>query len=102
MTNVEKVPKFNEKKNEFAMRSAKANLYLAMKLLVPTMLASFKDSLPANEQVELDLNKPYELVKNMCKAKNHHTMNLLIVMMAENDLMLMMVESVKNKECPMD
>ncbi len=28
---------------------------------------SFKDSLPANEQVELDLNNPDELAKNKCK-----------------------------------
>ena len=59
MTSVKKVPtKFNGKKNKFAMWApAKANLYLAMKFLGPTISASFKDSLPENEQVELDLNK---------------------------------------------
>ncbi len=92
------MPKFNRKKNEFAMWSAKAKLYLAIKFLSPTLLASFKDSLPANEQVELDLTKPDELAKNKCKAMNLHVMNLLTVMMADNDPMLMMVESVKNKE----
>ncbi len=94
------MPKFNGKKNEFAMWSAKAKSYLAMKLLGPTLLASFKDSLPANDQVELDLSKPDELAKNKCKAMNVHAMNLLTVMMVENDLMLMMVESVKSKEWP--
>jgi hypothetical protein len=58
--------------------------------------------LPANEQVELDLNKPNELAKSKYKAMNLHTMNLLTVMMAENDLMLMMVESVESKEWPVD
>jgi hypothetical protein len=56
--------------------------------------------LPANEQVELDLNKPNELAKNICKEMNFHAMNLSTVMMAENDLMLLMVESVKSKEWP--
>jgi hypothetical protein len=94
------VPKFNGKKNEFVMWSAKVKLYLAMKFFRPTLLASFKDSLPANEQVELDLNKPNELAKNKRKAMNLHPMNLLTVMMAENDLMLMMVKYVKTKEWP--
>jgi hypothetical protein len=76
MTSVEKVPKFDGKKNKFAMWSEKANAYLAMKFLGPTFLASFKDSLPANEQVVLDLNKPDKLPKNRCKAMNLHAMNL--------------------------
>jgi hypothetical protein len=97
---VKKVPNFKEEKNKFAMWPAKAKSYLAMKFLRPTLLASFKDSLPANKQVELDLNKPDELAKNKCKAMNLHVMNLLTVMMVENDLMLMMVESVTNKEWP--
>jgi hypothetical protein len=42
MTSVKKVPKVNGKKNEFAMWSAKAKLYLAMKFLGPTLLASFE------------------------------------------------------------
>jgi hypothetical protein len=62
MMSVEKVPKFNGKKNEFAMWSAKAKSYLAMKFFGPTLLAIFKDPLPANDQVELDLSKPNELV----------------------------------------
>jgi hypothetical protein len=68
MTSVKKVLKFNWKKNEFAFWSAKAKSYLAKKFLGPTLLASFKDSLQANEQVELDLNKPDELAKNKRKA----------------------------------
>jgi hypothetical protein len=76
MTSVKKVSKFNGKKDEFAMWSAKAKLYLVMKFLGPTLLASFKDSLPKNEQVELDLNKPNELAKNKCKAIYLHAMNL--------------------------
>jgi hypothetical protein len=48
--------------------------------------------------VELDLNKPGELAKNKCKVMNLQVMNMLTVMMADNDLMLMMVESVKSKE----
>jgi hypothetical protein len=75
MTIVKKVPKFNGKKNKFAIWSAQAKVYLAMKFLGPTLLASFKDSLPANEQVELDLNKPNESAKNRCKAMNLHAMN---------------------------
>ncbi len=47
--------------------------------------------MPANEQVDLGLNKTNELAKNKCKAMNLHAMNLLTVMMAENDLVLMMV-----------
>jgi hypothetical protein len=58
------------------MWSAKAKLHLAMKFLRPTLLASFKDSLPANEQVEVDLNKPDKLAKNKCKAIILHAMNL--------------------------
>jgi hypothetical protein len=46
------------------------------KFLGPTLLASFKDSLPANEQVELDLIKSNILAKNRCKAMNLHMMNL--------------------------
>jgi hypothetical protein len=47
-----------------------------MKFLGLTLLVSFKNSLPVNEQVELDQNKPGELAKNRCKAKNLHAMNL--------------------------
>jgi hypothetical protein len=68
MTSVKKVPKFNWKKNEFVMWSAKAKMYLAMKFLGSTLLASFKDSLPANEQVELDQNKPNELAKEQVQG----------------------------------
>jgi hypothetical protein len=100
MTSIEKVPTFNGKKNEFAMWSAKAKSYLAMKFLAPTLIASFKVFLPANDQVELDPSKPGELAKNKCKAMNLHAMNLLTVMMVENDPMLTMVESVKNNEWP--
>ena len=50
------------------MWSAKAKLHLAMKFLRPTLLASFKDSLPANEQVELDQNKPDELAKEQVQG----------------------------------
>ncbi len=32
--------------------------------------------MPANEQVELDLNKPNNLAKNKCKAVNLHARNL--------------------------
>ncbi len=73
------MPKFNWKKNEFAMWSVKAKSYLLMKFLGPTLLASFKDSLPANEQVEVDLNKPDELAENRCKAMNLHMMNLNLI-----------------------
>jgi hypothetical protein len=76
MTSVKKVPKFNGKKNEFAMWSAKEKSYLAMKLLGPTLLASFQNSLPANEQVELDLNKLNEIAKNRGKAMNLHMMKM--------------------------
>ena len=41
--------------------STKAKSYLAMKFFGPTLLAIFKDPLPANDQVELDLSKPNEL-----------------------------------------
>jgi hypothetical protein len=51
MMSNKKVPKLNGKKNEFAMWSAKEKSYLAMNFLRPTLLASFKDSLPANKQV---------------------------------------------------
>ena len=76
MTSVKKVPKFNGKKNKFAMWSEKAKAYLAIKFLGSTLLASFKDSLPANEQGVLDLNKPNELAKSRCKAIILHVMNL--------------------------
>jgi hypothetical protein len=94
----EKVPKFSGKKNEFAMWSAKAKSYLAMKFLRPTLLASFKNALLVNEHVELDPNKPDELAKSNAKKMNLHAINLLTVMMAENDLILMMVDSTKSKE----
>jgi len=100
MTSVEKVPKFSRKKSNFSMFAAKAKAYLAMKFLSATLSANFKESLPVNDAVELDVNKPKELVKNKCKAMNLHAMNLLTVMMAENDLMLMMVESAKSKDWP--
>jgi hypothetical protein len=58
------------------MWSAKAKSYLAMKFHGPKLLASFKDSLPANKQVELDLNKPNKLAKNKYKAMNLYAMNL--------------------------
>lgn len=96
----EKVPKFTGKKNDFPMWSAKAKAYLAMKFLGPTLLASFKDTLPANEHVVLDKEKPEENAKFNAKKMNLHAMNLLTVMMAEDDLMLMMVDSVKSTDWP--
>ena len=71
-----------------------------MKFLGATLSVSFKESLPAYDVVELDLNKPDKLAKNKCKAMNLHAMNLLTVMMEENDLMLMMIESTKSKDWP--
>ncbi len=82
------------------MWSAKAKSYLAMKFLGPTLFASFKDALPVNEHVELDPNKPDKFAKSDAKKMNLHAMNLLTVMMEENDLMLMMVDSAKSKEWP--
>jgi hypothetical protein len=94
----EKVPKFTGKKNNFPMWSAKAKSYLAMKFLGPSLLASFKDALPVNEHAVLDKEKPEENTKINAKKMNLHAMNLLTVMMAENDLLLMMVDSVKSTE----
>jgi hypothetical protein len=48
------MPKFNGKNNEFAMWSAKAKSNLVMKFLGPTLLVSYNDSLPVNEQVKFD------------------------------------------------
>jgi hypothetical protein len=64
MTSVEKVPKLSGKKSNFSMFAAKAKAYLAMKYLSAMLSANFKESLPANDAVELDLNKPDELAKN--------------------------------------
>ncbi len=80
------------------MFAAKAKSYLAIKFLSASLSVNFKDSLPVNDQVELDLSKPDKLAKNKCKVLNLHGMNLLTVMMAETDLMLMIAESVKSKE----
>ncbi len=44
----EKVPKFTGKKNDFPMWSAKAQPYLAMKFLEPSLLTSFKGVVHAN------------------------------------------------------
>ncbi len=71
-----KCQNLNGKKNKFAMWSVKIKAYLAMKFLGPTLLVSFKDSLPAYEQVESYLNKPNKLAKNRCKAINLHMTNL--------------------------
>ena len=43
---------------------AKSYYAYAMKFLRATLSANFKESLPANDAVELDLNKPDELAKN--------------------------------------
>ena len=100
MSAQEKIPKFSGKVSKFAMFSAKVKVYLAMKLLGPTLVPSFKDSLPTSEQELLDLTKPKTQTKMKCKQMNLHALNLLTIMMAENDLMLMMVDSVKSKEWP--
>jgi hypothetical protein len=55
------LPKYSGKKSKFSMFAAKAKAYLAMKFLGPTLNRSFKNLLPANDQVLLDQNKPNEL-----------------------------------------
>jgi hypothetical protein len=52
--NGDKLPKYLGKKSKFSMFAAKAKAYLAMKFLGPTLNWSFKNSLPANDQVLLD------------------------------------------------
>ena len=46
------------------MFAAKAKSYLAIKFLSASLSVNFKDSLPVNDQVELDLSKPAKLAKN--------------------------------------
>jgi hypothetical protein len=71
-----------------------------MKFLGSTLLASFREVLPQNDLVVLDWSKPNKLVFLKCKEMNLHAMNLLTAMMSENNLMLMMVESVKSARWP--
>ncbi len=97
MSAQEKIPKFSGKGSEFSMFCAKAKAYLAMKLLGNILLPSFKDSLQASEYELLDLTKPKDQGKLKCKNMNLHAMNLLKIMMAENDLMLLMEDSMKSK-----
>ena len=59
--NGDKLPKYSGKKSKFLMFAAKAKAYLAMKFLGPTLNRTFKNLLPANDQVLLDQNKPKEL-----------------------------------------
>jgi hypothetical protein len=58
--NGNKLPKYSGKKSKFSMFAAKAKAYLAMKFLGPMLNWTFKNSLPANDQVLLDRNKPEE------------------------------------------
>jgi hypothetical protein len=58
--NGDKLPKYSRKKSEFSMFAAKAKAYLTMKFLGPTLNRTFKNLLPANDQVLLDQNKPKE------------------------------------------
>jgi hypothetical protein len=82
------------------MFAAKAKAYLAMKFLGPTLNWTFKNLLPANDQVLLDQNKPKELAMLKSKEMNLHVMNIMTVMLSESDLMLMMVESSKSQDWP--
>ncbi len=100
MTSVENDPMFNGKKREFSILAVKIKFYLAIMFFSASLSANFKDSLPVNDQVELDLSNPDKLAENKCKAMNLHAMNLLTVMTAEDDFMLIIVESVESKEWP--
>ncbi len=82
------------------MFAAKAKAYLTMKFLGPTLSWTFRNSLPANDQVLLDQNKPKELAMLKSKEMNLHAMNIMTVMLSESDLMLMMVESSKSQDWP--
>jgi hypothetical protein len=82
------------------MWSAKAKSYLVMKFFGPTLLVSFQGALPENDQELLDQSKANEWAFLKCKEIDLHVMNLLNMMMVENDLMLMMMESMKSKEWP--
>jgi hypothetical protein len=84
------------------MFAAKAKAYLVMKFLGPTLNRTFKNLLPANDQVLLDQNKPKELTMLKSKEMNLHAMSIMTVMLSESDLMLMMVESSKSQIGQMD
>ena len=86
--NRDKLPKYLGKKSKFSMFAAKAKAYLAMKFLGPTLNRTFKNLLPANDQVLLDQNKPKELAMLKSKEMNLHAMNIMTVMLSESDLML--------------
>jgi hypothetical protein len=99
--NGDKLPKYLEKKSKFSMLAAKAKAYLVMKFLAPTLNQTFKNSLPANDQVLLDhQNKPKELAMLKSKEMNLHVMNIMTVMFSGSNLMLMMVESLKSQDWP--
>ncbi len=72
MTSIEKVPKFSGNKSDFLMFAAKAKAYLAMKFLSAMLSANFKKSLPANDEVKLDLNKPKGLIRVRYNAQCQH------------------------------
>jgi hypothetical protein len=94
------LPKYLGKKSKFSMFAVKAKAYLAMKFLGPTLKRTFKNLLPANDQVLLDQNKPKELAMLKSKEMNLHAMNIMTVMLSESDLMLMMIESSKSQDWP--
>jgi hypothetical protein len=98
--NGDKLPKYLGKKSKFSMFAEKAKVYLAMKFLGPTLNWSFKNLLPANDQVLLDQNKPDELAFLKSKEMNLHAMNIMTVMLSKSNLMLMMVESLKSQDWP--
>jgi hypothetical protein len=52
--NGDKLQKYSGKKSKFSMFAAKAKAYLVMKFLGPTLNQTFKNLLPANDQVSLD------------------------------------------------
>ncbi len=59
--NGDKLPKYLGKKSKFSMFAVKVKANLAMKFLGPTLNQTFKNLLPANDQVLLDQNKPEKL-----------------------------------------
>ncbi len=94
------MPKYSGKKSKYSMFAVKAKAYLAMRFLVLALNQTFKNLLPANDQVLLDQNKPKELAMLKSKEMNLHAMNITTVILSKFDLMLMMVESSKSQNWP--
>ena len=94
------IPKFSGKEKDYMEFMTSLNAAFALLELEVTMDESFKDKLPANHKVELDLTKADEKKQHQAKQKNHKAIQSLTVAFHGKPKLMSFIYKSKTKDWP--